>query len=115
MRRGWFPNLNDVEEALRKIILMMSVSLDGAIEGPHRELDWHIVDDELHGHFNKQLSAMGAFLNGRVTYELVAGFWPTADTEPPSTKPLVTDLWGHSVQAAEIAWVGVVAASETQI
>src|SRR5713101_1030954 len=75
--------------AMRKIILMMSVSLDGFIEGPNRELDWHRVDDELHGHFNEQLSAMGAFLSGRVTYELMAGFWPTADTDPSSTRPMV--------------------------
>lgn len=74
---------------MRKIILMMSVSLDGFIEGPHRELDWHMVDDELHGHFNEQLSVMGAFLNGRLTYELMAGFWPTADTDPSSTKPMI--------------------------
>src|SRR2546425_5513827 len=32
---------------------------------------------------------MGAFLNGRVTYELMAGFWPTADTDPSSTGPMV--------------------------
>ena len=74
---------------MRKIILMMSVSLDGFIEGPDRELDWHMVDNELHGHFNEQLSAMGAFLNGRVTYDLMAGFWPTADTDPSSTGPMV--------------------------
>jgi dihydrofolate reductase len=74
---------------MRKIILMTSVSLDGFIEGPHRELDWHMVDDELHDHFNEQLRAMGAFLNGRVTYELMAGFWPTADTDPASTRPMV--------------------------
>ena len=74
---------------MRKIILMMSVSLDGFIEGPHRELDWHMVDDELHSHFNEQLRAMGAFLDGRVTYELMAGFWPTADTDPSSTRPVV--------------------------
>lgn len=74
---------------MRKIILMMSVSLDGFIEGPDRELDWHMVDDELHGHFNEQLSAMGAFLSGRVTYELMAGVWPTADTDPSSTGPMV--------------------------
>jgi dihydrofolate reductase len=74
---------------MRKIILMMSVSLDGFIEGPDRELDWHMVDDELHTHFNEQLSAMGAFLSGRVTHELMAGFWPTADTDPSSTGPMV--------------------------
>ncbi|MBA3799960.1 MAG: dihydrofolate reductase [Geodermatophilaceae bacterium] len=74
---------------MRKIILWMSVSLDGFIEGPDRELDWHLVDDELHDHFNEQLNAMGAFLNGRVTYELMAEFWPTADTDPSSTRPMV--------------------------
>ena len=35
---------------------MMSVSLDGYIEGPNREIDWHMVDDELHYHFNQQLN-----------------------------------------------------------
>jgi len=74
---------------MRKIILMMSVSVDGFIQGPNRELDWHMVDDELHSHFNEVLSAMGAFLSGRVTYELMAGFWPTADTDPSSTGPVV--------------------------
>ena len=68
---------------------MMSVSLDGFIEGPNHELDWHLVDDELHTHFNEQLAGMGAFLDGRVTYELMAGFWPTADTNPSSTEPMV--------------------------
>jgi dihydrofolate reductase len=74
---------------MRKLILMMSVSVDGFIEGPDRELDWHMVDDELHRHFNEQLAAMGAFLSGRVTYELMAGFWPTADADPSSTGPMV--------------------------
>jgi dihydrofolate reductase len=71
-----------------KIVLMMSVSVDGFIEGPDREIDWHMVDDELHRHFNEQLGAMGAFLSGRVTYELMAGFWPTADQDPSSSEPM---------------------------
>lgn len=73
---------------MRKIVWMMSVSLDGYMEGPDRELDWHLVDDELHRHFNDVLGAMGAFLDGRVTYELMAEFWPTADTDPASTAPM---------------------------
>jgi dihydrofolate reductase len=72
---------------LRKIIYQMSVSLDGFIEGPNRDLRWHLVDDELHTHFNEELSAMSAFLDGRVTYELMAGFWPTADRDPGATAP----------------------------
>ena len=72
-----------------KIVLMMSVSVDGYIEGPDREIDWHMVDDELHRDFNEQLGAMGAFLSGRVTYELMAEFWPTADQDPSSSEPMV--------------------------
>lgn len=73
---------------MRKIVLSMSVSLDGFIEGPNREIDWHLVDDELHTYFNDQLRTMGAFLNGRVTHELMAEFWPTADADPESTGPI---------------------------
>ncbi|RXS72016.1 dihydrofolate reductase [Streptomyces sp. TM32] len=74
---------------MRKIVLTMSVSLDGFIEGPHREIDWHRVDDELHRYVNAQLRTMGGFLSGRVTHELMAGFWPTADADPSSTGPMV--------------------------
>jgi len=72
-----------------RIILMMSVSLDGVIAGPGGDLGWHRVDDELHRHFNTELAAMGAFLSGRTMYELMAGFWPTADQDPASTPPMV--------------------------
>lgn len=70
---------------MRKIILAMQVSLDGFFEGVDRDISWHMVDEELHSHFNEKLGAMGAFLDGRVTYELMAGFWPTADADPSSS------------------------------
>ncbi len=63
----------------------MSVSLDGFIEGPNREIDWHRVDAELHQHFNEEIRKLGGLLEGRVTHELMAGFWPTADQDPHST------------------------------
>ena len=31
---------------------------------------------------------MGAFLSGRLTYELMAGFWPTADSDPSNSGPV---------------------------
>jgi dihydrofolate reductase len=74
---------------MRRLILWMSVSVDGFVEGPRHELDWQLVDDELHQHFNDELKGMGAFLEGRVTHELMARFWPTADKNPASTKPMV--------------------------
>ncbi|MFG3119425.1 dihydrofolate reductase family protein [Streptomyces sp. NPDC048197] len=67
---------------MRKIVLMMSMSLDGFIEGPDHDIDWHVVDDELHQHFNDLLRTMGGMITGRVTHELMAGFWPTADADP---------------------------------
>jgi dihydrofolate reductase len=74
---------------VRKIVLMLSVSLDGYFEGPDHDLSWHLVDDEVHTHFNEVLGAMSAFLDGRVTYEGMAEFWPTADDDPDSTGPMV--------------------------
>ena len=79
---------------MRKVILMMQVSLDGFIEGPGQDLSWHRVDDELHNHFNELLGTMGAFLDGRVTYEMMAEFWPTADQDPTNS-------------ASEIAFAGI--------
>ena len=74
---------------MRKIIVLLSVSIDGFFEGPNHELNWQLVDDELHSHFNQVLSGMSVFLSGRVTYELMARAWPTADQDPASTPPMV--------------------------
>ena len=73
---------------MRQVVWTMSVSLDGFMEGPNREIDWHRVDDELHQHFNDELRGAGAFLDGRVTYELMAEFWPTADADPATPAPV---------------------------
>jgi dihydrofolate reductase len=73
---------------MRKIVVPMSLSLDGFMEGPHREIDWHLVDDELHRFFNDRLREMGGFLEGRVTYELMAEYWPTADEDPAAPEPV---------------------------
>ncbi|MFD8075634.1 dihydrofolate reductase family protein [Streptomyces sp. NPDC059718] len=78
---------------MRKIILQMAVSLDGYFEGPDREIDWHRVDEELHLHMNERLKTMGGFLSGRVTHELMAAYWPTADADPESS-PAVAEFAG---------------------
>ena len=74
---------------MRKIIWTMGVSVDGYMEGPNREIDWHMVDDELHRHMNAWIGAASLFLEGRVTYELMAEFWPTADEDPAATATIV--------------------------
>lgn len=64
------------------VTFMTSISVDGYFEGTDRGLEWQLVDGELHSHFNSWLGDATAFLEGRVTWELMAGFWPTADQDP---------------------------------
>ena len=57
------------------------VSLDGFVEGPNRELDWGIIDEELHTFINDQHRAIDTYLFGRRMYEVMV-YWDTADTDP---------------------------------
>ena len=62
---------------MRKILFFMLTSLDGYIEGLNRELDWHNVDEEFNEFSIEQLNSVDILLFGRVTYEMMASFWPT--------------------------------------
>lgn len=76
---------------MRKLVFTVSVSLDGFFEGPDHDLSWHLISEEVHHHFNEWLGAAGVFLEGRVTYELMAGYWPAADQDP-SASPAVIEF-----------------------
>jgi dihydrofolate reductase len=71
---------------LRKIVVMMSVSLDGFFEGPNGDLSWHDITHELHSEFNDVLRPMSLFIDGRVMHEMMSDYWPTADQHPDSTE-----------------------------
>lgn len=62
---------------MRKVIVSEMVSLDGFFSGPNGELDWHVVDEEFNEFALEQLNAMDALLFGRVTYQVMASYWPT--------------------------------------
>jgi hypothetical protein len=40
-----------MEELMRTLTYSQMVSLDGYVEGSNGELDWAVVDEELHTHF----------------------------------------------------------------
>src|SRR5437879_468129 len=67
---------------MRKLTYTMMVSLDGFIEGPDPELDWVLIDEELHRFANDQARAAEVFIYGRRMYEVMAGYWPAADADP---------------------------------
>lgn len=61
----------------RKVILFNMTSLDGLFEGPGHDLNWHNVDEEFNDFAIEQLDSAGALIFGRVTYEMMAGYWPS--------------------------------------
>ena len=75
---------------MRKIILFNLTSLDGYFEGPDRDINWHIVDDEFNEFAIQQTGEFGALLFGRVTYELMASYWPTEDAK--RNAPAITEI-----------------------
>jgi dihydrofolate reductase len=80
---------------MRRVVFSLSISLDGYMEGPGGDISWHLVDEELHRHMNEWLGGAGAFLEGRVTFELMADYWPTADQNPASPPAEVefAEIW----------------------
>jgi dihydrofolate reductase len=70
---------------VRKIIWFNMITLDGFFEGPNREIDWHTVDAEFNDFAIDQLNSLGTLLFGRVTYEMMASYWPSemAVTDDP--------------------------------
>src|SRR5204863_975526 len=71
---------------MRKIISFMHISLDGFVAGLNGELDWVKVDEEIFTHVGKRISEGDTALYGRVTYQMMENYWPTAGNKPAATK-----------------------------
>jgi dihydrofolate reductase len=66
------------------------VTLDGFFEGPNRDISWHNVDEEFNQFAIEQINAGDTLLFGRVTYQVMARYWPTPDGIKDD--PIVADL-----------------------
>lgn len=64
----------------------MHVSLDGFVAGPNGEMDWIKVDQEIFDHVGKRINKGDTALYGRVTYQMMEGYWPTAADKPGASK-----------------------------
>jgi dihydrofolate reductase len=71
---------------MRKIISFMHISLDGFVAGPNGEMNWIKVDQEIFDHVGKRISKGDTALYGRVTYEMMESYWPTAADKPDASK-----------------------------
>lgn len=66
--------------SMRRLTVFNSVTLDGYFTGENGDLSWaHKQDPEWNEFVSGNASGVGALLFGRVTYEMMAGFWPTPE------------------------------------
>ena len=64
----------------------MHISLDGFVAGPNGEMDWIKVNDEIFDFGEKRISEGDTALYGRVTYQMMENYWPTAGDKPAATR-----------------------------
>jgi dihydrofolate reductase len=77
---------------VRKLAVFNNVTLDGYFVDKNGDMNWarpNKTDDEWDAFSAGNASGQGQLLFGRITYELMAGFWPT----PQASKmfPVVAD------------------------
>jgi len=68
---------------MRKVIAALQTSVDGFIEGPNRELDWAMADDEeTWREMDETLSTVDTFILGRGMYPEYEQYWLTLLANP---------------------------------
>ena len=76
----------------------MHTTLDGFVAGPAGEMDWINVDSEIFELAGQQTDEADTALYGRVTYEMMEGYWPTAADKPNASKhDIQHSNWYNSV------------------
>jgi dihydrofolate reductase len=64
----------------------MHTSLDGFVAGPNGEMDWINVDDAMFDFVATMTEQADTALYGRITYEMMQSYWPTAGEQPNASK-----------------------------
>jgi len=64
----------------------MHISLDGFVAGLNGEMDWIKVDEEIFDYVGKRIGEGDTALYGRVTYQMMEDYWPTAADKPAATR-----------------------------
>jgi dihydrofolate reductase len=71
---------------MRNLVLFMHTSLDGFVAGTSGEMDWIHVDEKIFDFAEKRTQAADTALYGRVTYQMMESYWPTAADQPNPTR-----------------------------
>ena len=62
---------------MRQLTAFNFITLDGYFKGPQEDLSWHRHGAEENEYAAENLGSGSTLLFGRVTYEMMAGYWPT--------------------------------------
>lgn len=62
-----------------RVTAFNSITLNGYFEGAKGDVSWHRHDAEENEYAIEMLRSGNTLLFGRVTYEMMAGYWPTPD------------------------------------
>ncbi|MFC5183170.1 dihydrofolate reductase family protein [Actinomadura harenae] len=65
---------------MRKLSYYIHTSADGFVEGPKGEFDWPVMGPELSDHSFALDEENDITLYGRVTWEMMASWWPDAES-----------------------------------
>lgn len=79
---------------MRKIIVSNYVSLDGFFAGPNGEIDWFVWDEETAEYSKELMGTIDTILFGRITYELMADYWPTPAAA--AEEPVITNFMNNT-------------------
>jgi dihydrofolate reductase len=71
---------------MRKIISFVHLSLDGFVASTSGGLDWVSITEELFDHVEQRIKQTDTALYGRVTYQMMEAYWPTAAEQPNASK-----------------------------
>lgn len=71
---------------MRKLFLHVNVSVDGYITDSAGDIDWHFSDEEFQQYLDQLLDSIDGMLFGRVAFEQLAAYWPTAGGEASPTQ-----------------------------
>ncbi|HEY5750800.1 MAG TPA: dihydrofolate reductase family protein [Chryseolinea sp.] len=71
---------------MSKIILCMHTTLDGFVAGPKGEMDWISHGADMFDFIGKLTDHANTALYGRVTYQMMDSYWPTAADQPNASK-----------------------------
>jgi dihydrofolate reductase len=79
---------------MRNLIYLVHTSIDGYVDGPAGEFDWPSMGPELSAYTVEITARVDTFLYGRKVWDMMAGYWPHADSGSASPHSLAfAPIW----------------------